>query len=206
MLSEDSDTPAGMTTETATATGRRLGYARVSTDGQDETLQVRALEAVGIDALYIDHGVSGTATSRPRFDALLSALQTGDSVVVYSLSRLSRGMRHLIDLGERFEREGIGLVSLTEQIDTSTAMGRFAYAMLAAIAAMERDLLAERTRAGLEAARAAGRVGGRPFALTPAQRRHARLLRAGGVTADEIAQSLGCSRATVYRALAEAAA
>jgi DNA invertase Pin-like site-specific DNA recombinase len=150
--------------------------------------------------------VSGTATSRPRFDVLLSDLQRGDTVVVYSLSRLSRGMRHLIDLGERFERDGIGLVSLTEQIDTSTAMGRFVYAMLAALAAMERDLLAERTRAGLEAARAAGKVGGRPNALTAEQRRHAQLLRAGGVTADEIATSLGCSRATVYRALAEAAA
>jgi DNA invertase Pin-like site-specific DNA recombinase len=112
-------------------------------------------------------------------------------------------MRHLIDLGEQFERDGIGLASLTEQIDT--AMGRFVYAMLAALAAMERDLLAERTRAGLEAAQAAGKVGGRPVALTPEQRRHARLLRAGGVSPDEIAQSLGCSRATVYRTLAAAA-
>jgi DNA invertase Pin-like site-specific DNA recombinase len=194
------------TTATIAPTGRRLGYARVSTDDQDEALQVRALEAAGIDAVYVDHGVSGTATSRPRFDVLLADLRRGDVVVVYSLSRLSRGMRHLIDLGERFEAEGIGLVSLTEQIDTSTAMGRFIYSMLAALAAMERDLLAERTRAGLEAARAAGKVGGRPNALTPEQRRHAKLLRAGGVTADEIAQSLGCSRATVYRALADTAA
>jgi DNA invertase Pin-like site-specific DNA recombinase len=195
------------TTNTSAApTGRRLGYARVSTDAQDEALQVRALEAAGIDALFIDHGVSGTATSRPRFDALLADLRSGDTVVVYSLSRLSRGMRHLIDLGERFEADGIGLVSLTEQIDTSTAMGRFIYSMLAALAAMERDLLAERTRAGLEAARAAGKVGGRPAALTRDQKRHARLLRAGGVSPDEIAASLGCSRATVYRVLADTAA
>jgi DNA invertase Pin-like site-specific DNA recombinase len=195
------------TTNTAAApAGRRLGYARVSTDGQDGALQVRVLESAGIDALYIDHGVSGTATSRPRFDALLADLQPGDTVVVYSLSRLSRGLRHLIDLGERFEADGIGLVSLTEQIDTSTGMGRFIYSMLAALAAMERDLLAERTRAGLEAARAAGKVGGGPAALTPEQRRHAKLLRAGGVAADAIAASLGCSKATVYRALAETAA
>ncbi|WP_018601000.1 recombinase family protein [Mycobacterium sp. 155] len=186
------------------ATGRRLGYARVSTDEQDEDLQVRALERAGIDALYIDHGVSGAAISRPRFDAMLADLREGDTVVVYSLSRLSRGMKHLVDLGEQFERDGIGLVSLTEQIDTSTAMGRFVYTMLAALAAMERDLLIERTHAGLEAARAKGRFGGRPEKLTADQKRHAVLLRNGGIRVDEIATSLGASRATVYRALAEA--
>lgn len=190
-----------LVTPSATTVGRRLGYARVSTEAQDEALQVRALEAAGVDALFIDHGVSGTATSRPRFDAMLADLRPGDSVVVYSLSRLSRGMKHLVELGERFEEGGIGLVSLTESIDTSTAMGRFVYTMLAALAAMERDLLAERTRAGLAAARAAGRVGGRPPKLTAEQRRHAQLLKAGGVSVDEIAASLGASRATVYRAL-----
>lgn len=120
---------------------------------------MRALEAAGVDALFIDHSVSGTATSRPRFDAMLADLRPGDTVVVYSLSRLSRGMNHLVELGEKFEAEGIGLVSLTESIDTSTAMGRFVYTMLAALAAMERDLLAERTCAGLAAAR--GKVEGR---------------------------------------------
>ncbi|MCB0929964.1 MAG: recombinase family protein [Mycolicibacterium insubricum] len=192
------------TTEAAAVTGRRLGYARVSTDEQDEALQVAALERAGIDALYVDHGVSGAATSRPRFDAMLAALRPGDTVVIYSLSRLSRGMKHLVELGEHFEAEGIGLVSLTESIDTSTAMGRFMYTMLAALAAMERDLLVERTHAGLEAARAAGRYGGRPQALTKEQKRHAVLLRAAGAAVVDIAESLGASRATVYRALAEA--
>lgn len=186
--------------------GRRLGYARVSTDAQDETLQIAALERAGIDALYIDHGVSGAAVSRPRFDAMLDDLRAGDTVVVYSLSRLSRGMKHLIELGELFDSTGVQLHSVTESLDTSTAMGRFWFVMIAAIAAMERDLLQERTRAGLEAARAAGRIGGRPAKLTAEQRRHARLLRNSGVTVDEIAQSLKASRATVYRALAEEAA
>lgn len=100
--------------------------------------------------------MSGAKTSRPRLDAMLADLRRGDTVVVYSLSRLSRGTTHLMELSERFEHDGITLVSRTEQIDTSTAMGRFFYTVLAAQAAMERELLIERTRAGLEAARAAG--------------------------------------------------
>lgn len=196
-----------MNTETtAKAAGRRLGYARVSTDDQDEALQISALERAGIDALYIDHGVSGAATSRPRFDAMLADLRPGDTVVCYSLSRLSRGLKHLIELGERFQRDGIGLHSVTESIDTSTAMGRFWFVMIAAIAQMERDLLQERTQAGLAAARAKGKYGGRPPKLTAEQRRHARLLRSGGESVDQIAESLGASKATVYRALAETAA
>ncbi len=192
-----------MATETSAASGRRLGYARVSTDEQDEALQVRALEAAGIDALFIDHGVSGAKTSRPRLDAMLDQVTAGDTIVVYSLSRLSRGMAHLLELADRFERDGISLVSLTEQIDTTTAMGTFTFRLLAALAAMERDLLIERTQAGLAAARAKGRYGGRPAALTADQKRHAQLLAAGGVRAEEIAGSLKVSRATVYRALAE---
>ena len=184
--------------------GRRLGYARVSTDEQDEALQVAALDRAGIDALYVDHGVSGAAISRPRFDAMLADLRPGDTVVVYSLSRLSRGMKHLVELGERFEQTGVQLHSVTESIDTSTAMGRFWFVMLAALAAMERDLVQERTRAGLAAARAKGRYGGRPAKLTAEEKRHAVLLRAGGVPVDEVARTLKCSRATVYRALAEA--
>jgi len=202
-LSGGSDTTSVMKPETPPAAGRRLGYARVSTDQQDEALQVRALEAAGIDAIFIDHGVSGAKTSRPRLDAMLDQVTSGDTIVVYSLSRLSRGMAHLLELADRFERDGISLVSLTEQIDTTTAMGTFTFRLLAALAAMERDLLIERTQAGLAAARAAGRFGGRPFALTADQKRHAQLLAAGGVRADEIAESLKVSRATVYRALAE---
>jgi DNA invertase Pin-like site-specific DNA recombinase len=192
------------TASTAPSAGRRLGYARVSTDDQDEALQVTALDRAGVDALYIDHGVSGAAISRPRFDAMLADLRPGDTVVVYSLSRLSRGMKHLVELGERFEQTGVQLHSVTESIDTSTAMGRFWFVMLAALAAMERDLLQERTRAGLEAARAKGRYGGRPAKLTAEGKRHAVLLRAGGVPVEEVARTLQCSRATVYRALAEA--
>ena len=195
-----------MAKKTAPTPGRRLGYARVSTDEQDEALQVQALEAAGIDALYVDHGVSGAKTSRPRLDAMLEQVAPGDTVVVYSLSRLSRGMAHLLELADRFERDGIALVSLTEQIDTTTAMGTFTFRLLAALAAMERDLLIERTQAGLAAARAKGRHGGRPSALSADQKRHARLLRAGGVPVDEIAKSLKASRATVYRALTEESA
>ncbi|KXO99428.1 resolvase [Tsukamurella tyrosinosolvens] len=168
-------------------------------------MQIAALDRAGVDALYVDHGVSGAATSRPRFDAMLADLRPGDTVIVYSLSRLGRGMKHLVELGERFAAEDIGLVSLTESIDTSTAMGRFMYAMLAALAAMERDLLQERTRAGLEAARAKGRFGGRPAKLTADQRRHVVMLCRGGERPAEVAETLGVSESTVRRALREAA-
>ena len=115
-------------------------------------------------------------------------------------------MGHLMALADTFEREGMGLVSLTEQIDTTNATGRFTFRLLAALAAMERELTIERTHAGLAAARAKGRFGGRPRALTADQERHARLLAAGGVPAMGIAASLKVSRATVYRALAAAPA
>lgn len=106
-----------------------------------------ALERAGIDALYIDHGVGGTETSRLRFDAMLADLGPSDTVVIYSLSRRSHALKHPVELGAQFEAGGIGLVSLTVSIDSATTMGRFMYTMLAALAAMKRDLLRERTLA-----------------------------------------------------------
>ncbi|MDP0399787.1 recombinase family protein [Tsukamurella strandjordii] len=156
---------------------------------------------MGVDALFVDHGVSGAKTSRPRFDAMLADLQRGDTVIVYSMSRLSRGTAHLLELAERFQAQGVDLVSLTEAIDTATPMGRFTYTVFAAIAAMERELLVERTQHGLEAARARGQKLGRPVRLTPEQVRHAQLLKAGGERIVDIAESLGCSEFTARRAL-----
>jgi DNA invertase Pin-like site-specific DNA recombinase len=148
--------------DTNTPPARRLGYARVSTDEQDEALQVAALESAGIDALFIDRGVSGAKTSRPRLDAMLEQASTGDTVVVYSLSRLSRGMTHLLELSETFECDGIGLVSLTEQIDTASATGRFTFRLLAALAAMERTSSTMRSIRRGTPWHAVGPVAGRP--------------------------------------------
>lgn len=182
--------------------GRRLGYMRVSTDSQDELLQRQALEKAGVDALYMDHAVSGTTTSRPKLDKMLADMQRGDTVVFYSLSRLSRGTKHLLELSERFEQAGVGMVSCTEPIDTTSPAGRFAYTLLAAVATMEREVLAERTKAGLAAARSRGAKIGRPRSLSAADQRHAKMLFDGGSSAEEIAASLRCSKRTVYRALA----
>lgn len=103
-----------MNNMSSTSTGRRLGYMRVSTDSQDELLQRQALEKAGADALYMDHAASGTTTSRPKLDKMLADMQRGDTVVFYSLSRLSRGTKHLLELSERFEQAGVAMLSCTE--------------------------------------------------------------------------------------------
>lgn len=140
-----------MDTEAST-TRCRLGYARVSTVDRDEALQTRALTAVGIDAIVIDHGVSAK-TSRPRLEAKLDQAQRGDAIVVYSLSRLSRGMTHLIELGEQFEHDGSDWSVSPRTSTQPPPPGRFTFRLLSALAAMERELTIERTHAGLEAAR-----------------------------------------------------
>ncbi|NGX05924.1 resolvase [Mycobacteroides franklinii] len=186
----------------STLSGRRLGYLRVSTDSQDELLQRQALDKAGMDVLYIDHPLSGTATSRPKLDKMLADMQRGDTVVFYSLSRLSRGTKHLLELSERFEQAGVAMVSCTEPIDTTSPAGSFAYTLLAAVATMEREVLAERTKAGLAAARSRGAKIGRPRSLSAADLQHAKMLFDGGSAAEEIAASFRCSKRTVYRALA----
>ncbi|SHQ55478.1 site-specific recombinase PinR [Mycobacteroides abscessus subsp. abscessus] len=201
-MSEGFGTIGAMNEMPSTLSGRRLGYLRVSTDAQDELLQRQALDKAGVDVLYMDHAVSGTATSRPKLDKMLADMHSGDTVVFYSLSRLSRGTKHLLELSERFEQAGVGMVSCTEPIDTTSPAGRFAYTLLAAVATMEREVLAERTKAGLAAARSRGAKIGRPPSLSTADRRHAKMLFDGGSSAEEIAASLRCSKRTVYRALA----
>ncbi len=177
-----------------------LGYARVSTTDQDPQLQLDALAAVGCDRVYTDHA-SGAAAARPELDRLLDRARDGDTIVVWRLDRLGRSTRHLIELVAQLEERGIGLRSLNEQIDTTTANGRLIFTIFAALAEFERGLLSERTRAGLAAARAKGRTGGRPRMLTPQARQTAIDLRDTGRGVAEIAETLRVSRATVYRAL-----
>ncbi|RQT14975.1 recombinase family protein [Burkholderia contaminans] len=147
----------------------QLGYARVSTEEQNLDLQLAALSAAGCMQIFTDHGISGTAQERPGLLALLNFAQPGDTLVVWRLDRLGRSLGHLIQLMTDLQHHGVGFQSLNEAIDTRTPTGRFMFHMIAALAEFERALIAERTRAGMSAARQRGRQIGRPRALTPDQ-------------------------------------
>lgn len=184
------------------ATGHLIAYARCSTAEQDLALQLDALERAGAEKVFQEHG-SGAKADRPELARCLEYLREGDTLVIYSLSRLARSIRHLLEIAEDLEHRGIQLRSLTEQLDTSSPTGRFTFAVLAAVGQLERDLIRERTNAGLAAARARGRVGGRPTVMTAEKTRAARqLYDAGHHNVSEIAKTLGVSRASVYRSLA----
>lgn len=177
------------------------GYARVSTTVQDPALQLDALTAAGCARVFTDTA-SGTLDRRPQLDKLLETVLPGDVVVVWRLDRLGRSLKHLIatltELGER----QVGFRSLTEGFDTTTAGGRLLFNVMGALAEFERDLIVERTRAGLAAARARGRSGGRPTVMTPDKVRiAAQMYDSRDYTVDQIAKTVGVSRGTVYRHL-----
>jgi DNA invertase Pin-like site-specific DNA recombinase len=181
--------------------GDLLGYARVSTVDQDATLQLDALRAAGCIKVFTDKA-SGTLDRRPQLDRLLDQLRPGDTVVVWRLDRLGRSLKHLIGLSEVLRDRQVGLKSLHEAIDTATANGRLFFKIMGALAEFERDLISERTKAGLEAARARGRKGGRPPVMTPQKIKVARdMYAARDHTVEEIANTIGVSRKTVYRHL-----
>ena len=177
-----------------------IGYARVSTTEQDPQLQLDALIAAGCGRIFTE-SASGTKTSRPELDAALDYLRQGDQLVVWRLDRLGRSLPHLLDVLARLDGRGMGFRSLTEALDTSTSGGRFVFSVFGAIAQFERELITERTRAGLAAAKAQGRVGGRPRTLTQANIDYARDQRTKGASWNDIAASLRVSRSTVQRSL-----
>ena len=146
--------------------GDALGYARVSTVAQSARMQTDALEAAGCLKIFTDHA-SGKLDRRPELDRLLDHLRAGDTLVVWRLDRLGRTVRHLIDLVADLDTRQVGFRSLTENIDTTTTGGRLVFHIFAGLAQMERELISERTRAGLNAARARGRQGGRRPVMTP---------------------------------------
>lgn len=184
-----------------TATGYKVGYARVSTIEQDEALQRDALDAAGCERVFVDRA-SGKLAHRPALDSMLEQLRSGDTVIVWRLDRLGRSLRNLIDLVSEFESRGVGFVSLTESIDTTTPGGKLIFHIFGALAEFERDLIRERTMAGLAAARARGRKGGRPTVWTPAKLQTARQMHESRQhDVATIARTLGVSRASVYRAL-----
>jgi DNA invertase Pin-like site-specific DNA recombinase len=181
--------------------GALIGYGRVSTSDQSADLQVDALQHAGCIRLFIDEA-SGTLDQRPELDRLLDQLRAGDVVVVWRLDRLGRSLRNLIEIVRALEEKQVGLKSLTEAIDTSTPGGRLVFHLFGALAEFERSLIVERTKAGLEAARARGRKGGRPRAMTPKKIEVAReMYESRRHTLASIADTLGVSRATVYRSL-----
>jgi DNA invertase Pin-like site-specific DNA recombinase len=178
-----------------------IGYARVSTADQNLDLQHDALAGAGCEKVFEDKA-SGAREDRPGLRDALSHCRPGDVIVVYKLDRLGRTMRGLVELVADLAQRKIEFRSLSDGIDTTTTMGRFTFHLLGAIAEMERDLIRERTNAGLAAARARGRKGGRKAVLTAKKLDAARaLLQDRNRSVGEVAKQLGVGRTTLYRAL-----
>jgi len=177
-----------------------IGYARVSTDEQNLDSQLDVLSAAGAEKLFADK-ITGTARQRPELERLLDHLRGGDVVIVTKYDRLARSLRDLLEIVERIEATGAGFRSLAEDIDTTTPAGRLIFHVFASIAQFERERISERTKEGLAAARKRGRVGGRPPALTPAQKEEVRRLRdQDGRAITEIAVLFRVSTRTIRRA------
>ncbi|HEV8032934.1 MAG TPA: recombinase family protein [Stellaceae bacterium] len=181
-----------------------IGYARVSTEDQNLDLQRDALNRAGCSRIYEDR-LSGAKAARPGLALALEVTRGGDQLVVWRLDRLGRSMSDLIALTRTLQERGVELRSLTEGIDTSTINGKFAFHLFAALAEFERALIRERTQAGLAAARARGRKGGRPKLLDPEKRRHVvALYNDKQHSIAEICRIMGISKPTLYSYLAEA--
>ncbi len=176
--------------------GELIGYARVSTLDQDPALQLDALRAAGCEHIFSDKA-SGSVSSRPQFDRMLDHLRAGDTVVVWRLDRLGRSLRHLIDVVRDLDARQVGFRSLNEAIDTTTSGGKLVFHIFGALAEFERELIRERTRAGLAAAVARGRRGGRPTVMTPERLDLARRLRSEGKSLKQIAGVLRVGASTV---------
>ena len=176
-----------------------VGYARVSTQDQNPELQLDALREAGCEKLF-EEKASGARADRPQLQAAIDYMREGDTLVVWKMDRLARSLKQLIQTVEQLEERGIGFRSLTEAIDTTTSGGKLIFHIFAALAEFERSIIRERTQAGLKAAIARGRKGGRPPALFDADRAAAMaLFRDGTIPVREIAKRLGVSEATLYR-------
>lgn len=178
-----------------------LGYARVSTKDQSLNGQHDALKAVGAERIFADT-ISGTARSRPELDRLLKELRAGDVVVVTKYDRLARSLKDLLEIVDLIQARGVGFRSLGEDIDTTSPAGRLVFHVFASIAQFERERIVERTREGLEAARKRGRVGGRPPALSAAQKVEVKRMRDVEMRPiPEIASLFKVSEKTIRRAV-----
>lgn len=180
-----------------------IGYARVSTADQNPEAQIDALRQAGCARVFTDHA-SGAQASRPQLDAALDYLREGDTLTVWRLDRLGRSLPHLIEVVQALGDRGVEFRSLSEAIDTTTPTGRLLFHVAGAFAQFERDLIRERTNAGLVAARARGRQGGRPTVMTPQRVATAQQMRAAGKSIEQIANVFGVGRSSVSRALRRA--
>src|SRR3954469_5821382 len=181
----------------------RIGYARVSTLDQNLDLQEDALKAAGCEKIYTDK-TGGTKAERPRLERALADMRPGDSFVVWKLDRLGRSLKHLIETVTGLSNRGVGFRSLQEAIDTTTSGGKLIFHVFGALAEFERGIIREWTLAGLAAARARGRMGGRPRQLDDRKKRHAAMLHSDPTNSvKDICRTLGISKATLYRYLAE---
>lgn len=177
-----------------------VGYARVSTMEQNLDRQLDLLRANGVKKIYTEK-MTGTKRDRPELSRMLDHLDEGDTVVIESLSRLGRSTKDLIELVELFHKKGVQLVSLKESIDTSTSTGKLLFTIMSALAQFERDVIADRTREGLNAARARGHHGGRPKIDSRKLHQAMKLYQAGQHTVKEIEELTGVKKATLYRYL-----
>lgn len=175
-----------------------IGYIRVSTIDQNSDLQRNALNSAKCDHIFEDR-ISGKVASRPGLKRALKKINRGDTLVVWKLDRLGRSVKNLIALISELHERGAHFRSLTDSIDTSSAMGRFFFHVMSALAEMEHELIVERTLAGLAAARAQGRIGGRPQALKPQQREQISRLLTKGHSRRQLATLYGVGLSTLYR-------
>ena len=180
----------------------KIGYARVSTGDQNLSLQLDALAAAGCEKVFQDEGISGAATQRPGLAAALATLQPGDVLTVWRLDRLGRSMQHLVSTVNDLAGRGAGFQSITEAMDTTTAGGELLFHVMGALAQFERRLIAERSRAGIAAARRRGKHLGRPADLTPDKIAHARqMIESEEQSVSGMAKLLGVHRVTLHKAL-----
>ena len=182
-----------------------VGYARVSTHDQNLDLQQDALKSAGCEKLFVDQ-ISGSKRNRPGLERALEMLREGDTLAVWRLDRLARSLKDLIELVGDLESRGVALRSLQEAIDTSSPGGKLIFHVFGALAEFERNLIRERTKAGLNAARARGRKGGRPKSLDAEKRQTAvKLYHEGNHSVQEICRLVGVSKPTLYSYIRQSA-
>jgi DNA invertase Pin-like site-specific DNA recombinase len=175
-----------------------IGYARVSTRDQNLDMQIEALTKAGCERIFEDQ-ISGSRAERPGLSQALEMLRADDTLIVWKLDRLGRSVKQLVDLVGDLSKRGVHFKSLTDSIDTSTPSGRFFFHVMASLAEMERELIIERTRMGIEAARRLGRKGGRKRQMTTSKIESAKKLLADGMPPRDVAKDLGVSIPTLYR-------